>query len=171
MVSYPIGSGQMFNIVLLLPASTDTDVGKWSQPGDISEARRMIELFCTQVKRIWTLVDSCAKWTIGCLPPLPSFTSDSGRLMLVGDAAHAIVPHVAQGGAMALEDAATLAELISSISDKSELPSRMRVWNALRQERVSNIRRVAESSGDFQTIPDGSQQRRRDEALATSTKA
>jgi 2-polyprenyl-6-methoxyphenol hydroxylase-like FAD-dependent oxidoreductase len=54
-------------------------------------------------------------WPVNMVPRLPSWRSPSEKIILIGDAAHAITPSGGQGGAMAFEDAETLAYAIPKI--------------------------------------------------------
>ncbi len=64
-------------------------------------------------------------------------SSHQGRVVLIGDAAHAFSPLLAQGAAMAIEDAITLAELIGTSNDLDEV---LRAFDAARRPRVDMIR-------------------------------
>ena len=74
---------------------------------------------------------------------------------------------------MALEDAASLAEFVRVAADKGseELPKLMALWSELRQERLANTRRMARGNADFYSLPDGPEQKNRDQVFAASTKA
>ncbi|KAF7196851.1 FAD-dependent monooxygenase OpS4 [Pseudocercospora fuligena] len=170
MLGYPVASGELYNLVLSVPRPPDEDaVGKWSQPGDVKEGEKLLEIFCPRARRLWSLVEECNKWTLGDLPALPTFVSESGRLVLVGDCAHAILPHSGQGGAQALEDAAALAVFVGSVKEKSELQSKMRQWSDLRQARMNGVRRFAMGNQKFLTMADGPDQQKRDQMWAAMT--
>ncbi|EME86933.1 uncharacterized protein MYCFIDRAFT_172621 [Pseudocercospora fijiensis CIRAD86] len=119
--------------------------------------------------KLWDLVEECNKWTSGDLPALPTFVSASGKLVLVSDCAHAILPHSGQGGAQALEDAAALAVFVGSVKDKSELQPKMRQWSDLRQARINGVRRFAMGNQKFLTMADGPDQQKRDQMWAAMT--
>lgn len=93
MLGYPVNAGNLYNIVLSVPRPADEDlVGKWSQPGDPEEGADLLKPFNARCRKLWSLVTECNKWTLGDLPPLKTFASESGRLCVIGDAAHAILP-------------------------------------------------------------------------------
>ena len=77
------------------------------------------------------------------MPPLRRW--HSGRVVLVGDAAHAMAPHAGQGASLAMEDAVILARCLRDIADPGAAFAR---YQALRQERVERIGREARRSGD-----------------------
>ena len=65
----------------------------------------------------------------------------SGRSVLIGDAVHATLPYLAQGAAMAVEDAATLGAVLSHLRSVDELPQLLKVFYELRLKRVHSVQR------------------------------
>ncbi|KAI0424554.1 kynurenine 3-monooxygenase [Xylaria sp. FL1042] len=84
-------------------------------------------------------VDKMGFWAFYGLPPLSSWLSESKRVVLVGDAAHAIPPTVGQGANQAIEDVCALASLLSKISQEVPLDQAATLWQSYRQERVQRI--------------------------------
>jgi salicylate hydroxylase len=70
-----------------------------------------------------------------------------GRIALLGDAAHPMLPFVAQGGACAIEDAAELAAQLAR-SGSGDAVARLQSWSALRLPRVSRIQAEARGNGE-----------------------
>ncbi|TVY34290.1 FAD-dependent monooxygenase [Lachnellula subtilissima] len=58
--------------------------------------------------------DYCLKWKLAYVPPLERWASDNGRVVIIGDAAHAMLPMMAQGAAVSIEDGTALADLRKS---------------------------------------------------------
>ena len=75
---------------------------------------------------------------------LPTFIND--RLALIGDAAHPFLPHLAQGGSMAIEDAVALSTMLSKCG-ASEVPARLELYNKARYERASRIQEYTRLAG------------------------
>jgi 2-polyprenyl-6-methoxyphenol hydroxylase-like FAD-dependent oxidoreductase len=75
-------------------------------------------------------------WPVNTVPHLTSWSSPSAKVILIGDAAHAITPFGGQGGAMAFEDGETLAYAISSFRED---PTSLKKWEAHRQARVQQV--------------------------------
>ncbi|KAJ3140860.1 hypothetical protein HK100_008735 [Physocladia obscura] len=69
------------------------------------------------------------------VPPVPSFYK--GRVVLIGDAAHAMLPYLGQGGNSALEDAGTLGHLLAELGD--DWKTAFRLYNEIRQPRIKTI--------------------------------
>ncbi|KAJ6512837.1 FAD/NAD(P)-binding domain-containing protein [Mycena sanguinolenta] len=100
------------------------------------------------------------KWRLGSLPLLPTWIR--GRAALVGDAAHATLPFLAQGAAMAIEDAGAIGCLFPAGTRSEDVPERLKAYQDLRKERgefvnTGSVEQLKDlkSSGDigrFQTV-------------------
>lgn len=79
------------------------------------------------------------KWPFFVVPPLDRWTSKTRRVLILGDAAHAIPPSAGQGINQALEDVYILALLLAQISDKGLLRDALAFWQSYRQKRIDRI--------------------------------
>lgn len=137
-VHYPVAGGSAVNVVAIV--REDWDKRGWSGLGARDE---IVARFLGWAKPAQTLLDAGLSWHKHAI-----LTVDSrgpwveGRTALLGDAAHAMVPFLAQGAAMAIEDAAVLAGCLYGRSDAAE---GLNEYATLRKERV---RRVALASVD-----------------------
>ncbi|KAI1758256.1 kynurenine 3-monooxygenase [Xylaria castorea] len=84
-------------------------------------------------------LDRMGFWAFYGLPSLSSWLSRSKRIILVGDAAHAIPPTIGQGANQAIEDVYSLASLLSKLSQEVPLDKAVALWQSYRQERVQRI--------------------------------
>ncbi|TEY32581.1 hypothetical protein BOTCAL_0720g00020 [Botryotinia calthae] len=84
-------------------------------------------------------VEKMGFWAFHNLPPLSSWLSKSKRIVLVGDAAHAIPPTVGQGANQAIEDVCALALLLAKLSPDVPLDEVTALWQSYRQGRVQKI--------------------------------
>lgn len=84
---------------------------------------------------------SCYIWPFLKMPKLNRWYSNSGRIVLMGDAAHALPPSSAQGVNQALEDAYTLTLVLSGVHDRSDLKlsEALATWQSHRQARIDAI--------------------------------
>lgn len=111
------------------------------------------------------MVDSCMKWPLMSGSELPTWIAPSQNLALMGDAAHAMVPYMSQGAAMAVEDGAALATVLSRISSSRELPFALRVYEAERIERAGDMQKASMVNGLIWHFPDGPEQEARDASM------
>lgn len=170
-LAYPISKGKLYNVAITALGDGSAKVGKWDSPVDTKQLRSMFTDFCAPVQTLLSLVDNCAKWSIAEIPSLETWSSKSGRCVLLGDAAHAMSPHVAQGGAMAIEDAAVLGECLASVGSEYDLKRATSVYYDIRHPRVSRVAQLAKWNGSSLILEDGPQQRMRDEGFAAATRA
>ncbi|KAI0179361.1 kynurenine 3-monooxygenase [Hypoxylon sp. FL1284] len=84
-------------------------------------------------------VDKTGFWAFHGIPPLASWLSDSKRVILVGDAAHAIPPTAGQGANQAFEDARSLATLLAELSPDAPLDRAAARWQAYRRDRIARV--------------------------------
>lgn len=76
--------------------------------------------------------------------PLPTYIK--GRTVLIGDAAHAMVPYQGQGANQAFEDAEGLNVLFADVTERDQIPGRLRIWDSIRRPRASEIQGSSRSS-------------------------
>ncbi|KAJ5696848.1 hypothetical protein N7536_007260 [Penicillium majusculum] len=165
-LAYTVASAELYNLVIGVPRPSEgVPVGAWNNPADIETMRGLVCDWCEEVRELASLVQEgeCVSWTLGEVPPIPSYVSTSGRVALVGDAAHALLPHAAQGAGMAIEDAASLAEFVGHLRSREDLPKVMSVWSQFRQARVDHLRSISRGNASDMTLPDGDCQIARDE--------
>ncbi|MEW9303903.1 FAD-dependent monooxygenase [Labrys neptuniae] len=142
-VHYPVRSGQALNLVAVTSAE-DAGPG-WSTPQPL---QALLPHYAGWDGRLRTLLATVPQWRTW---PLFEGRADgriaTGRIALIGDAAHPMLPFIAQGGAAAIEDAAELAAQLSG-ADDNDVPARLQDWSRLRLPRVGRIQAEARSNGE-----------------------
>ena len=108
LVHYHIGGGNLVNVVGVVPEDWLTE--SWTARGRVSDFAAAFDAFRTPVPELVGAVEEVYKFAIYDRPPLAQWTA--GRVSLLGDASHPMVPFMAQGAAMAIEDAAILARCV-----------------------------------------------------------
>lgn len=143
LVAYPVKDGRRLNIVAVV-ADTWNRPG-WSEPGTVAEiaARYAFPGWSSVPRMLIGAVDSWTRWALFEVP-VPSAMVD-GRVALIGDAAHAMVPFIAQGAGMAIEDAAVLAHCLAQ--SPSDPVAAFRHYDAMRAPRVSRVQNAARQAG------------------------
>ena len=92
LVGYPVGKeGNLYNVVLQISEQSDAPSAGYTEPGDIDEMRELYSSFDETVRTLLQHPDSSAKWSLVTTPSLPAWSSSNGRVILMGDAAHAMV--------------------------------------------------------------------------------
>lgn len=101
-------------------------------------------------------------WPTRTLPPLERWISEDGKVLVVGDAAHAMLPSSGQGANSAIEDAVTLSVLLGHVfgtsHDKIELRDALDFWQKTRQARIQLVQNLARENMQ-QRLPEAERQK------------
>jgi salicylate hydroxylase/6-hydroxynicotinate 3-monooxygenase len=115
----------------------------WSAKGDVEELRAAYEGFHEDVRAVLEACPDCHKWAILEREPLPRWSD--GRVVLLGDACHAMTPYMAQGAATAIEDAAVLARSIAAF-EGDDLEAAFKLFEVVRKPRTSRIQAISSAN-------------------------
>jgi salicylate hydroxylase len=143
LVHYPVRGGSLINVVAII--RDDWREPGWSAPGERAEilARYPAGTWPAAVRVILAAAPHWHKWALFDRPPLAHW--GKGPVTLLGDAAHPMLPYLAQGAAMAIEDAAVLAQRLADTPDDPELA--MRRYERQRRWRTARAQRAARRNG------------------------
>ncbi|KAL2436788.1 FAD-dependent monooxygenase OpS4 [Exophiala dermatitidis] len=165
-MSYTIAGGRSFNMVLSHPDRSDPATWNQQSPSQIlSDMRAHFRGWDPRLTKIIDMIDTTLKWPLLSGTPLKRWVAPSSRFLIMGDAAHAMVPYMSQGAAMAVEDAAALAEAIHLAENPTDLPEALRVWEAVRIQRSGMMQEASLVNGKLWHFADGPLQKARDEAM------
>ena len=142
-VHYPIRGGQHVNVVAVIPERTGSE--GWGQLGEPAYLRARFRDAAAPLASLLAVPDSWLVWSLedrAVARPMAR-----GRLALIGDAAHPILPFLAQGAALAIEDAVVLAKAIGPAGTVLDLPAALALYNAARRDRVRRVRKAACANG------------------------
>jgi salicylate hydroxylase len=140
---FPVRHGTMVNYVGFVP--TDEQMKEsWSAPGDPAVLRREFEGWDPRIGEVLAQVDKTFRWALYDREPLPGWTQ--GRLTLLGDAAHPMLPHLGQGANQSIEDGMALATMLSQ-ADAASVPAALLAYDRLRRERVAEVQLGARQHG------------------------
>lgn len=163
-MAYPIRNGALYNFVMCHPGSVP--VGKPNQPASLDDMRARYKTWDPIICKLIALVPQCLKWQNAEIEKLETWVSASGKVVLIGDAGHGMVPYMAQGAAMAVEDAITLAECLDRVHETSQIPELMRQFQDIRLDRCYMILDGARNNGNVWHLADGPAQIERDKKMA-----
>jgi salicylate hydroxylase len=167
-MAYPIRNGALFNFVMCHPGSVL--VGKPNENASLEGMRDYYRDWDPVITRLINLVPECLKWQNAELEQLETWTSKSGKVLLIGDASHGMVPYMAQGAAMAIEDAVALTECLGRAKTAEDIPQLMNHFVQIRRDRCNLIQDGARNNGNIWHLPDGPEQRLRDEQIRRGSK-
>lgn len=149
LVHYPVRAGTLVNIVAIVNDSWQ-DQG-WSAPGNRYDLlHRFGRLFWgTRARAVLETPTAWLKWALCDLPPLARW--GRGNMTLLGDAAHPMLPFLAQGAAMAIEDALVLADCLAQAPQ--DVQRGLRSYETLRQGRATRVQNAARETGRIYQLP------------------
>jgi salicylate hydroxylase len=142
-LAFPVRAGELINYVGFVPADAEMKES-WSAPGDPAVLRREFAGWDPRIARLLGEVQTTFRWALYDREPLPTWTR--GRLTLLGDAAHPMLPHLGQGANQAIEDGMALATILAR-ADRASVGAALLAYERLRRERVAAVQRGARENG------------------------
>jgi salicylate hydroxylase len=142
-LTFPVRAGQLVNYVGFVPADQQMKES-WSSPGDPNVLRREFAGWDPRIESLLQQVEMTFRWGLYDREPLPTWTR--GRLTLLGDAAHPMLPHLGQGANQSIEDGMALATILAR-ADRTTVPAALAAYERLRRERVAQVQRGARENG------------------------
>jgi salicylate hydroxylase len=142
-LTFPVRAGKLINFVGFVPADKEMKES-WSAPGDPEVLRAEFTGWDPRIEALLKQVQSTFRWALYDREPLPTWTK--GRLTLLGDAAHPMLPHLGQGANQSIEDGMALATILAR-ANRETLPTALLAYERLRRERVALVQRGARENG------------------------
>jgi salicylate hydroxylase len=142
-LTFPVRAGKIINYVGFVPADQEMRES-WSAPGDPDVLRGEFAGWDPRIGSLLSQVESTFRWALYDREPLPTWTR--GRLTLLGDAAHPMLPHLGQGANQSIEDGIALATILAR-ADRTTAPAALLAYERLRRERVAQVQRGARENG------------------------
>ena len=143
-IVFPVRAGRMLNFVCFVPAE-EAMRESWSAPGDPDALRAAFAGFAAPVTELLQQVDSTFWWGLYDREPLAEWTR--GRLALLGDAAHPMLPHLGQGANQSVEDAFALAAVLRDASS-ADVPAALRHYAQVRRRRTDVVQANSRRNGE-----------------------
>ncbi|EJC98356.1 FAD/NAD-binding domain-containing protein [Fomitiporia mediterranea MF3/22] len=172
-MGYCIRAQKEYNLVMLHPDHGAEE--SYTAEGNADRMREDFADFEIRVRKLLKLIDRTLIWRIDERQPLKSWVHSSGRLVLLGDACHPMLPYRAQGAAMAIEDAAVLGNLLSHLGPPSiatrHLLMLLKQYERLRMERTRMTQETSTLNRYIFHLPDGPEQSARDASMRRAMKA
>lgn len=163
LVHYPVSGGRLVNIVAIVPAG-DWRTESWVAEGDVADLRGEFEGWAAPVQQLLASASQTQRWALYDRSPLERWSQ--GRVTLLGDAAHAMLPFFAQGAAQATEDAAVLARCLRGVAQEG-VPQALARYEGARRPRASQVQSMSRGREIRNHLPDGPEQAQRDAEFAS----
>ncbi|MDF2687430.1 MAG: FAD-binding monooxygenase [Microvirga sp.] len=139
-VHYPIAGGRLVNVVAI--ERNPAPVEGWAAPGRRED---LLARYVLAAPALRDLLAQPQEWLRWSLFDHPAERLAKGRIALLGDAAHPVLPFLAQGAAMAIEEAATLASLLRDA--RTDIPQALVAYEKQRLERAGRVQKEARTNG------------------------
>lgn len=134
LVAYPVSGGRAINLVAFTKGKRTGET--WSGRADIAPLQTAVRRAAVPLGELIELAGSWTVWPIHTVDQKPAWVARN--VALIGDAAHAMTPFAAQGAAMAIEDAATLAAFVAKAPDGG-LADALAAWERFRRLRIARV--------------------------------
>ena len=143
LVHYGVQGGRRVNVVAITRDAIAADPDNlWARPGDPATLRARFATWHESARGLIAAAPAWTTWPLFDRAALPAW--NAGRVALLGDAAHPILPFLAQGAAQAIEDAAALADAVAGTRD---LPRALAHYSRERQPRATRVQEEARRLG------------------------
>ena len=140
LVHYPLRNGSVVNLVATLEAGWRGKPGddSWDGEADLDALKAAFASWSRESRDLIAQAESWRAWPLYHRAPIDSYVS--GRVALIGDAAHPMVPFLAQGAGQAIEDSWALAHALEGAAD---IPAALKAYSAARAPRAGRVQRDA----------------------------
>lgn len=142
-VHYPVKAGSLINIVVII--DDNWNAPGWSAPANRADllARLPPERWAAQLLELLNAPAGWLRWALFARRPLRRWSQ--GPVALIGDAAHPMLPYLAQGAAMAIEDAVISARCLAQMTDNAD--AALKSYCAVRRARANKVQQLAARNG------------------------
>ncbi|MGE8319432.1 MAG: FAD-dependent monooxygenase [Comamonas sp.] len=135
-VTFPLNQGRD-TFIFATTAQDSWHEESWTTPGSVEELRGFYADFHPDARALLDACDSVLKTALYERDPLPRWSQ--GHLTLLGDACHPMMPFMAQGAGMAIEDGVVLARNLAAVTSAEQVTAALARYERMRMERASQI--------------------------------
>ena len=118
-----------------------------------------------RLKTLLSIVQETSKWRLQNSEEMEKWSHLSSKFTLLGNACHTMLPYLAQGAAMAVEDGAVLGALMEKLEGKAQLKDVLVIYEKLRKERTTRVVKGSTALREIFHLEDGERQQERDRQL------
>ncbi|KAL1792311.1 hypothetical protein ACET3X_008818 [Alternaria dauci] len=162
---YNMQKEKTYNLLMVIP--DDHSMVGYKAPASASDVRKAFAGWNTTTTKLLNLIpEDLERWRLIDLRPVSGWIHPSNRMLVIGDAVHATLPYLAQGAAMAIEDAACLGSLLSKIQSRDKIPEALALFQEIRQTRAHTVQRGSWTNRFFIHMNEGEQYDMREDVFA-----
>ena len=158
LLHYPIDGGQVINFLAVVRTPHWSTEG-WMERCLVQDAIDAFDGWHPAVTAMVGATQEGSRWALHDYAPLARW--HAGRCVLIGDAAHAMLPHQGQGANQTIEDAATLALCLAQ-ADPADPEPALADYAARRRQRTARVQALSRWTADMLHLPDGPETTPRD---------
>ncbi|KAH7922548.1 FAD/NAD(P)-binding domain-containing protein [Leucogyrophana mollusca] len=159
-------SKREYAIVMHVPGAPSLPIHEsWAEERPLDDDLLKLDRFEPRARKLVKLATSMIPTHYIIHEPFDNWVHESGKVVLVGEAAHPLMPNGSHNHAMSIEDAMTLSTLFSLPATRSQTPLLLAAYEELRQPRCAKTQSSERQKRDFICLPHGPEQRARDEGL------
>ncbi|GGU50935.1 FAD-dependent monooxygenase [Lentzea flava] len=159
---YPLDGRKLINFLAVVDEPATWTASGWTEPIDLGQATSPFSDWHPCVREMFAAARPGIRWALLTQPPLRRWFR--GRVVLLGDAVHAMLPHHGQGANQTIEDAVVLANCLGAARDDHQ--ARFARYQFLRQARTRAVQRSSWQASAVLHLPDGPEARVRNAELA-----
>lgn len=148
-VAYPVRGGDWLNVVVIAESAPAGDARDWDQHSSIAALKQAMGRSCAALQALLDAMPGWRAWSLGDRAPITGAADMAHeRIALVGDAAHPMVPYLAQGAGMAIEDALALADALGD-GGAAAVPGAFARYGEARWARNAQVQARARRNGEI----------------------
>jgi salicylate hydroxylase len=149
-VHYPVRGGEWLNVVAFVHGEMAGDAQNWDHSANAAQLQQHMGGTCAGLQDLIHAIAHWRLWALSIRPPMRgAHEHGQGRVALLGDAAHPMLPYLAQGAGMAIEDAAELGRLLRLAGRSITGPSLVQEFGVRRWARNARVQRRAMRNGQI----------------------
>ncbi|CAD6583072.1 MAG: hypothetical protein CYPHOPRED_002227 [Cyphobasidiales sp. Tagirdzhanova-0007] len=168
-IMYSLKGGKQMNIVLLAPDDLPATVSR--QAASTDEMMSLFDGWDPVLRKFLSLVTSVDKWRLMHHGGLESWHHPGGRVVMIGDAVHPMLPYLAQGANSAVEDGIVLGECLQRAKGKDDILTAIKVFEKLRKPRSERVVNMSATQRDWNHLDNGPEQEERDSIYNEQSKS